>query len=199
MATQAQLVLDTVVQLKSARVSDGTIVLVTGAATMNDGRGGFYRWDPAASGADDTATYNVIVSSRSASGRWVRIFQRVRVLTSGAKLLTNGGAKTLIIDGTTDANGEVTVSLVDNDSSAIFASVWMTQGEARPAATESANDVMFGSRKSLTPDLKTLVFRFSRGSSTTLGGSLLAILGLIIPGLRAVPAGTPVTIRVDGM
>lgn len=35
--------------------------------------------------------------------------------------------------------------------------------------------------------------------ATTLGSSVLNILGLVLPGLRAVPLGTPVAVRVDGI
>lgn len=199
MTTQGQLVLDTVAQLKAARVAPGAIVLVTGAATMNDGRGGFYRWSSSATGDDDTRFYRIVTSSRSSSGRWVRIFTSTRELPHGILHMAGGLRIFIATAGVTDANGEVAVQLTDTGvagGTPLFSEVWFDSASARPTTTTTANDVVVGSRKSLVGTL--LTYRLARGASTTLGGTLLAILGLIIPGLRAPTTGTPVSIIVYG-
>lgn len=202
MSTQAQLVLDTVTALRAARTSAGQIVLVVGATTLADGLGGFYRFDPASTAVDDTTTWNVVRPTAIASnapGRWVRVFQKRRQLASGAHLLTHAGAKTLYVSGTTDSNGEVVVSLTDDDGTALFAEVWMTVAEARPSSLPDASEVVTGTRKALSVDRKQLTYRFARGNATTLGNGLGQLLGAIVRGQRDAPAGVPVTIRVDGM
>jgi len=191
----------TVADLKMQPVSTDTILLLVGKEHLADGLGGFYRWDVSSTLDEDMAFLNVIKSSVSSTGRWVRIFQRVRQFSHGV-LVSVGGVKTFYVLGkATDANGLVTAYLTDDGTptgNALFSSVWTAQGQAI-ANAGSANDLVVGGQKSLSSDMKTLVYQFARGGSVTLGASLTALLGLVIPGLRPPGTGTPVTLIVTGL
>lgn len=191
----------TIADLKTQPVSEDTIVLLVSNSTLGDGLGGFYRWDSTSSADEDTTFYNVVKSSTTSSGRWVRIFQRVRQFPHGV-LVSVGGVKTFYALGkTTDVNGLVTAYLTDDGTAtgnSLFTTVWTAQGQAIAQAA-TANDLVIGGQKSLSSDMKTLIFQFARGGSVTLGSSLTAILGLLIPGLRPPAIGTPVTLVVTGL
>jgi hypothetical protein len=117
--------------------------------------------------------------------------------------VSNGGVRTFYTQGVTDANGTVTVNLTEDNAAggvALFTEIWSTSGESSAnVTTMAANDVIIGARKSVGTALKTLTYVFVRGGASTLGSNLLAIVGTLIPGLRAVPAGTPVLLRIDGI
>lgn len=189
------LTLDTLTDLRAAPTQDGQLVLVLGALTYGDGLGGFYRWSDNITPAEDATYYNVIAATGSATGRWIRVFQRVR--TVGANVLVaNGSFKQLYCPGVTDSNGRVTLYLTDDgtaNGNALFSTIMQTAGEGTDAVTQP-NAALVGSRYSVSVDRKTLVYQFSRGSTTTLGA-----LGLTILGLVAAPSGANVTVRIDGM
>lgn len=200
MATLGMLRLNLLADLQNAPVTSNQVVLVTGKMAMTDGLGGFYRWDPTSTADADMGFMNVIPSNVSSTGRWLRIFQRARNLAQGV-LVTTGGVRTLYALGVTDSNGRFTVNLTEENTTtgtALFTEVWQTAGESTGTAS-TPNDVVLGSRYSLSSDRKILAYQFSRGGMTTLGSTLLNIAGAIIPGLRSVPAGTPVAVRVDGI
>lgn len=186
---------DLIANLKALPIADGTVVLLVGATSLTDGLGGFYRYSMSSTAAEDTRFWNVVASTVSATGRWIRIFQRVRTVGSGY-LVTNGGFKEFFMPTTLDANGRATVYLTDDGTATgnpIFSEVWTTQGDGA-AAGSTANDSVIGSKRSLSADLKTLVYQFSRGSSVT-----VTLLGVLVPGLTAAPAGTAVVVRVSGV
>lgn len=200
MRTMGTLRLETIADLKAAPVAEGQVVLLVGGMSLGDGRGGFYRWSAASTTAEEMTFLNVVLSDRSTSGRWLRIFQRARKLAHGV-LVNNGGVRTFYADGVTDANGQATVNLTEENTpggTALFAEIWSSSGEAKSSGP-TANDSIIGSRKVVANDLKTITYQFNRGATTTLASSLTGILGLLVPGLRAAPPGTAVTIRIDGI
>lgn len=196
--TFGMLTLDTISQLRTAQVSDGQLVLVLGAATYGDGLGGFYRWVAGSSATEDANPYfNVITSSvAGANGRWIRTFQRVRILGGGNILVTNGGFKTLFCSGVTDANGRIALNLTEDGTATgtpLFATIMMTSGEGIAVQTDP-NNVLIGGRYAITSDMRTLTYQFARGNSST-----LSLLGITVLGMRAAATGTAVAVRIDGM
>lgn len=195
--TTSMVAVDLIAGLKAMPVSAmPTIALVVGGATLGDGLGGLYRWTADDATVEDTRFFNVVTSSMSGTGRWVRIFQRVRQV-AGGYLVTNGGFKQFFMGTTLNGSGQAVANLtMDGTASGtpIFSEVWTTQGDGA-AAGSTANDSVIGTRKSLTGDLKVLTYQFVRGSNTTLSG----LLGIVIPGLQAAPSGTSVVIAVSGI
>lgn len=193
--TFGQLTLDTLADLAALPTQDGQIVLVLGAAAYGDGLGGFYRFDKSSTAAADA--YNNIVLPTTGSGRWIRVFQRVRKLGSTSNILvSNGSFKMIYAPASTDANGRVTVYLTDDGTAtgnAIFTTIMQTAGEGTANVT-NPNDTLIGARYSLSADRKTLTYQFARGNS-----SVLSILGVTVLGMRAAASGSPVVVRVDGM
>lgn len=202
MVSTSTLRLDSLSELRAQKVAPGTVVLLAGKSSPGDGYAALYRWDESSTRSDDSSTLmNSIASTRPGltTGRWLRLVQRIGTYPHGS-MEFRGPIKTFYAAGVLDANGEVTINLTENDTStgvAFFTAIWSDIGSARVNAA-TANDIIVGSCKAVAPDLKTMTYRFARGGSTTLGGTLLSILGLVIPGLRAAPAGTPVTITVTG-
>lgn len=195
--TTSMVAVELIAGLKSMPVSAmPTIALVVGATSTSDGLGGFYRWTAGDTSTEDTRFYNVVASTvAGANGRWIRIFQRLRTM-SGGYLVSNGGFKEFFFPGTLDANGRITVYLTMDGTAtgaAMFTEVWTTQGDGAAAGT-GANDSIIGSKRSLSSDLKTLVYQFVRGSSVT-----VSLLGLVVPGLTQAPSGTAVVVRVSGI
>lgn len=189
--------IDLISGLKATPVSAmPTIALVIGGAALGDGLGGFYRWTVDDTSTEDTRFFNVVASSTSSTGRWIRVFQRVRAV-AGGYLVTNGGFKQFFMPTTLNSSGQATIYLTLDGTATgtpIFTEVWTTQGDGA-AAGSTANDSVIGTRKSLSIDLKTLTYQFVRGSSTTLTG----LLGLVVPGLTSAPSGTAVVVAVSGI
>lgn len=186
--------------LQNAPVSNGAIMFLIGKTTLGDGLGGFYRWDDSATGALDTVYLNIVPSNLSPTGRWTRVFQRARNLAHGV-LVTTGGIRSFYAPAVIDANSQTVINLTEDNTSggvALFTEVWQTSGESVINVTDP-NDVVMGTRKTLSANKKVLTYYFARGNTTTLGATLLSILGLVIPGLRNAAAGTAVIIKVEGM
>lgn len=193
--TFGMLTLDTLGDLRQQPVQDGQLVLVLGATAWGDGLGGFYRWSPSAADAEDTPYYNIVASSVTGAGRWMRVFQRVKMIGTSV-LVTNGGFKTLFAPAITDANGRVTVYLTDDGTAtgtALFGNIMQTTGEGTAVQTDP-NNLLSGGRYSLSADRKTLVYQFARGNS-----SVVSLLGVNVLGMRAAAAGATVVVRIDGM
>lgn len=192
---------DNVTELKNLGIAPSKIAFMVAKAVMGDNLGGFYRWDPDASGMEDTTYLNTIPSNLSETGRWIRVFQKAQMLGGNAVMVRNGSLKTVYTPGVTNSSGEVVVYLTDTGLStgnAIYTEVWSSQCEAT-ANLSSANDALVITRKTLSNDLKTLTYVLARGNNQTLGGTLLAILGTVITGLRAAPSGVVCSVRVDGI
>jgi hypothetical protein len=199
MPSYAPLEVDTIAQLKQLPTADGAVVLCVGYQSIGDGRGGFFRFDASSTANEDMTFLNTVASSVTGTGRWLRIFQRV--LPTGQGLITNlGGFKEQYIVLPTDSNGRVTCYLTSDGTAAgtaTFSNILWMDGASLTAAP-SPNDAIVGTQYSLSSDKKELVYQFSRGNSQTLGASLTAILGLVIPGLRAAPQGMQVAVKVSG-
>lgn len=197
--TSAVTAADLLTNLRAMPIADNQRIFMVGKSAMGDNLGGFYRWDSSSTAAEDLTFMNVVISNLSATGRWVRIFQKAKTYAQGI-LVNNAGVKTMYLPGTTDSSGNVTVNLTDDNTATgnpLFTEVWITAGMASVAAA-TANDVLTGSGK-VSADLKTMTYSFARGNSTTLGSTLLALAGLIIPGLRAANAGVAVQLKVEGI
>lgn len=189
--------LDTLAQLKLQPVAQGTLVFCMGVASAFDGMGGFYRWDPTASGNDDTSNYNTVVSNRTAIGRWVRAFQRTRDLPHG-KLTYIGSTKIFTASGVTNAQGQCTLLLtMDNtaNGAAIFTDIAWNDSQFVGNAATPDDDVR--SRVVVQPDLainalKTTTHGFSKANVVTI------VLSLLYRPFGAVGANVPVRFRVEG-
>lgn len=196
MSQRHSLVYETLADLKAAPTADQSFATLAGKLVFSDGLGGLYRFDASSTAADD-ATYLNVVQPTTGAGRWIRVIQRVRQLSNGL-LEINGPVKRLYRQGTTTGTGgDVTLYLTDDNTAsgtALFTSVIQISYEVLTASSGAAS-TMFGQRKSLSADLKTLVYTIARGNTTTLA----LVVGLAIPGLASVPAGTVVQFTIVGM
>lgn len=178
------------------------VVLVIGKTTPGDGLGGFYRWDPSASGVDDTAFLNIVATTVEdpPAGRWVRVFQKVKTYPHGIMVM-NGGVKIFYATGlSTDSQGKIVVNLTEDattNGSALFTEIWQKGFDAQNSAP-TANDVISGNAV-VSANLKVLTYTFSKGSSQTLGLNVAQIVGANIASMKAVPAGVPVIIKIEGV
>lgn len=179
-------------------IKNSTVLLV-GKMTIGDSLGGLYYWNPTATGEEDTKFLSIIPSNKSATGRWVRFNQTAKQMTQGYYVNTNG-MKYLYLPLVTDANGQVTANLTTDGTPtgpALFTEIWQAQPFKNPNATNSVAPIIGDPQ--VSANLKTLTCTFSRGGSTTLGGTLLSILGLVIPGLVTVGSGISVIVKVEGI
>lgn len=183
---------NTLADLQAATVNDGDIVFLLCKSTSSDGLGGFYRWDASSTVAADTTFMNTVVSNQSATGRWVRVFQRAATLPQGV-LVNMGGVKTLFATAICNSSGQATVNLtMDNTTTGvpIFNTILSNtskciQAQANPTAA-----------------IDTYVVSQST-TSTTHGAykpnAVSLTVGLLYNPYSAVAAGTPLSFRVDGM
>ena len=179
--------------LKQQPVAIGARALLVGRTSLDDGLGGFYRWDENATGADDLSFMNKLSSDVSPTGRWVRIFQKATSYPQGV-LVKNGGVKTFYAGGVTNSNGDCTLNLTDDGTlsgNALFAEVWFNDSKSTVTATGPANAVT-SYVKSLSSDLKTTTHGFFRANAVTV------TLGLLYSPFAAVPAGIPVQFQING-
>lgn len=188
-------IVNTLTDLRTYPPSTNATVLLIGKATVGDGLGGFYRWDSSSVAIEDSTYLNTIVSSvPDITGRWVRVFQKVKVYPHGL-MVTNGGVMTFYAGSTTNASGQSVINLTEDNTLSgvpLFSAVWQVNGQADASASTS-NDVITGNGK-VSADLKTATFTFSRGNSSAVG-----VLGLTVLGLRSAPASTPVRLSVTGI
>ena len=197
MSTTPMIQLDTIAQLKMQPVAAGTVVMSPGIASVFDGMGGMYRWDPTATGSDDTSNYNTVVSSLTGTGRWVRVFQRTRDLPHG-KLTYIGSTKIFTANGVTNAQGQCTLRLtMDNtdNGAAIFTEIAWNESQFVGNAATPDDDVR--SRVVVQPELavnglKTTTHGFSKANVVTM------VVSLVYRPFGAVGAGVAVRFRVEG-
>lgn len=95
--------LKTVNDLKAAPVSADTVVFLISAVTVGDNKGGFYMWDASSTETPETTYYNAVQSNSTATGRWIRVFQRARNLPHGV-LVNNGGVMHFYCPTTINSN-----------------------------------------------------------------------------------------------
>ena len=194
MEVPLQQIVNVMADLKAMTPAANQNILLIGKTTVGDGLGGFYRWD-ASSTADEDLTYlNVIMSTVTSSGRWLRIFQKVRMTAGGAKLVMNGGVKTLFVTGTTDANGQIVVPLTEDGTAggtALFNTIDSIVVTPQTDAVGPA-DAVQSYRKNLAANNKTATYGFYKANALTL------TLGLVYSPFASIGAGTIVKFTVQG-
>lgn len=180
--------------LVAAPVSPGATAFFAGRAVVGDGLGGLYRWDAASTATVDTRFLNVIQSSTTATGRWVRVFQRARSLPHGI-LVMNGGVKTFFASGVTAADGSAALNLtMDNTPTgeAIFSDIWSNTSRARTVSATPGNAVQSFLMEE-SANFKTTKHGFYKANIATIA------LGLLYNPFIMVAAGTQVQFRVEGV
>lgn len=180
--------------LKIQPVASDTVVFLLGGTTPYDGMGGIYRWDASSTATEELVYMNIISSSISSTGRWVRVFQRVRVLPHGF-LSLNGLTKSFYANGVTDSTGKCTLNLTLDGTATgipIFTEVWLNHSQARAFATVPG-DAVQSFRVSLASDLKQTVHGFYKSNVLSL------TLGLLYNPAVMVGANIPVTFKIEGV
>lgn len=143
MAVRSMVQFDTLADMRAYDVSSWTAGSLMATALLidinsGDAKGGLYQWSPSSAAAEDLTYYNVVLSNTTSTGRWVRVFQRVRVLPQG-RLVYNGDVKTLYVPTTTNASGEATFYLTYDGTptgTPIFSTILENKSEARIDSTD---------------------------------------------------------------
>ncbi len=169
-------VFNTITDMKSQTGQNNAIVYVIGGSTTADFRGAFYRWDNTSTATEDMTTYNVIQVTGVSTGRWIRTNQSSQILPQGV-LFRIGPLKILSGSGTTNSSGEVVVNAtLENTSNgtAIFSSILFNStmsinGSATP------NDVVNGTVKSVSGDLKVITYRYTKGNTIGILGAVSVV------------------------
>lgn len=185
---------DLLADLVAAPVTAGATAFFAGRTVIGDGQGGLYRWDASSTATEDTKFLNVVASSVSSAGRWIRVFQRARVLPHGI-LVMNGGVKTFFASGVTAADGTVSLSLtMDNTAGgeAIFTEIWSNTSIARTVSTTPGGAVQSFLVEEAA-NLKSTKHGFCKANVLTLA------LGLLYNPFIMVGAGVNVRTRVEGV
>ncbi|QRQ99697.1 hypothetical protein [Dyadobacter sandarakinus] len=190
----------TIADLKNKAVESEVVYLVVGKNTIGDSGGGLYWWDESSTADEDLIYGNVIASTQVTTGRFLRVNTK-NITLPHAVLQMNGGAKTVIANGTVNASGEITVNFTyDNttNGTAIFTQQpWIAICTPQPNSV-NGNDVVFGQVKAYANSFKQGTFAFSRGGATTLSLSIVTT-GLNVLGVRPAASGTPVSVMVIGL
>lgn len=190
--TRDMIQLQLIADLKASPVAAGAQAFVSGKTAPSDGLGGLYRWDPTSTAAEDMTFLNAVVSDQSATGRWVRVFQRVQQLPHGI-LVNTGGMKAFYAKGVTAADGTASIRLTldNNDSGApIFQEILSNVATARTTA-QSAGDAVQAFR--MAEDLKSTKHGFSKANAVTM------TLGLLLMPVAMVGAGVNVNFKIEGI
>ncbi len=187
-------ILNNITALKNHPVDTDTMIFVVGKETIGDNLGGFYRWDSASTSPEEMGYANIIVSNKIATGRWLRVFQKVKNYSHGI-LLNNGGIKTFYATGTTNANGEVTLNLTEENTAGgtpLFKEVWFNDSKSTMTAT-GPGDAVTSYVKSLSSNLKVTTHGYFKANALTI------TLGLLLAPLASVGAGINVQFRIEGI
>lgn len=205
MISRGFLRLDTLSQLRAAPVAEGTLVLLVGKDVPYDGKGGLYRWSAASVAADESGSmsFSVIASTRpgQVTGRWIRVFHKVRVLPQGFLIYTGGVMEFFSNDLLSDANGRVQTYLTYDGTvsgAPIFTDVWQPSFSVLFKPT-NVNSAIIGNIEPLPIDLKSAAVNLSQLKPTSLPGVLTSLLGLIINPAQVPASGTKVRIFVKGV
>lgn len=191
--TRSPIQVPTTADLKLQPVDSDVLVLTVCDSVVGDDRGGLYRWDPTSTAAEDLTFLNVVASSVSATGRWLRFAQRVRQLPHG--VLTNlWGVKTFIGSGVISASSECVFNLtMDNTAGgeAIFSEIWENRAYSKTTASAPAGAIMWYP-KAVAANLKSATHGFYKANVVTMA------LGLLYSPFMAADAGSAVGITVTG-
>lgn len=180
--------------LKDSPTKDGSVVFLVAKNAVGDNLGGFYRWDPTSTLAEDAQFMNVIKSNFTNTGRWIRIFQKVKVYPHGI-LVNNGGVRTFYAPGITNAGGEVSINLTEDNTptgTPLFTEVWLNQSKATTESTSVSNSVQ-SYVKSTTADLKQTTHGYYKPNAVTI------TVGLLFNPVAAVGAGVNVQFKIEGV
>lgn len=192
----------TLAELRTMAVRDGRVVVVADKATAFDNTGGFYRWNPSSTSAEDTKYLNVIASSVSGTGRWIRMFQRAvdMTATGGTMLTLAGNYKEYNVSGTTNSSGQIVWNLTDDGTAtgnALFTSIKIIQvtvDQDQP----NPEDAVATRRISLSTNLKVLTYGFSKPKVNPVT-TALALAGVSIVPTQSVVTGVPATLIIKGL
>lgn len=179
--------------LKACPVYPGARVFIAGKSSLGDNLGGFYRWDETATGSDD-AYMNLVSSNLTGTGRWRRLFVKSIVYPQGIMVM-NGAVKTFYATGATNANGDITLNLTDDNTAtgnALFAEIWSNVSRSIATATGPSSAVQ-SYTKSLSPDLRQTVHGYYKANPVTV------TLGLLYTPFASVGAGVTAQFEITGV
>lgn len=186
-------------ELKLVKGEPGVAVLLLSGVTEGDRKGGHYRWVEG-TGQTESLTYmERIMVTGVTNGYWEKVFLNTMNLPHGI-LVAQGGVKRFFstIDYLVDGNSKCAINAtMDNTvgGEPIFSEIWANESWPMTNAA-GVNDNIVSNVFSVANSNRQIVHLFAKGSSTTLGATLL---GLVIPGFRNVPAGTKVRFRIEGV
>lgn len=190
----------TVPDLKNNPAGEENVVFTLGVITSGDNKGKIYYWDAQSVEAEDTKYWNIVQVTGVSVGRYKSAFTRVIDLPHGILFMNNGKKEFFTTSAVISGNSDCLVNLTFENTATgtpIFDKILFDDSKAI-VDNSNVNEAVSSCRKTLSANNKQLTHLFYRGSSTTLGNSLTALLGLVIPGFRTATAGTPVTFKVEG-
>jgi hypothetical protein len=189
-------VVGTIADLKAKPVTNADIVvLVQGKATATDGNGAFYKWMALSTDAEDMTFLNVVTSTLTGTGRWVRLNVKNIQLPQGV-LSMNNGVKTLYVSGATSSSSTTTTYLTYDGTptgTPIFSSIFYNAAQATVNVVNLV-DAVSSCVKSVSTDKKVTVHQFWKGNNT-----VISLLGTLAQSFANAPTGTPVQIKVEGI
>ena len=182
----------TLTDLKAVAVGSISTVFMLGRVTSGDGLGGFYDWNETSTDAEDTQFLNTVVSNNSATGRWIRVYQKAKTVPQGI-LVSNGGVKTLYVSTVTDSNGKAKINLTTDNTPtgpSIFTEIWENRSYSKLTATGPGDAVQ---SYLVAADLKTTTHGYYKANAITI------TLGLVVPPLASTGAGIAVGFKIEGI
>ncbi|UHG93236.1 hypothetical protein [Spirosoma oryzicola] len=190
-------VVQTVADLKLKAVSPYTPVFVLARNDLSDGLGlgAIYYWKPDATDAEDMTFLNVIGSSVSATGRWMRLIVRTQQLPGGI-LVSNSGKKEYFTSIVTSAQGKATINLTADGTAtgtALFSTIYSNRCEMVGPMPTSINNAILEYTESVSSDKKQTTHQFYKGNSTAVGA-----LGLSVVSFTAAPASVSANCTIAG-
>lgn len=180
--------------------TDNSVVFLLGGTSPGDSKAGIYRWVPS-TGSDSLTYMEKITVTGNNTGYWSRVFINTAVYPQGV-LTKNGMVKTFFSTATytTDSNGEATFYMTEENTltgTPIFTEIWSNTSRVVPPTTSSivANDLITGTCKIQTANLKSTTHAFTRGNQQSFSlGALVSTLGL-----RPAPSGVLVQFTIVGI
>lgn len=167
-----------------AYVPNKMIFLISDTA-VTDGRGGFYYYDPNATGVDTVLMNTIWPNPRKAlsTGRWVKVFQRERQFPGG-KMEYNGTTRRYTTSALTDASGNITLKLTEDTTSTGIALFKKIDGiiPLPDVAASQLTDAIISFPKKTMADatyLKTPMFGFYKPNAISITLASLPIVGLL--------------------
>ena len=191
---QLPIIVNTLAELQSYDGATDVVLIMVGATSRDDGRGGIYRFDMSSTESEDLVYLRVVKPANMTTGRWKRINSKVEVYPHGT-LVINQNVKTFYAQATTDASGEITLNLTKENTAggtAIFSEVWFNDSRANVTATTISNAIQ-SYVKNTSANLKTTTHGYYKANALTI------TLGLVYSPFTSVGAGVQVQFRVEGI